>query len=242
MDFFVVDMLSRDPRLRKRQKPAQPPMASPVGLIDNRPQIMRNTLYLNRGDQTFAEIANYAGIAASEWSWSPVFLDVDLDGYEDLLITTGHAKDVQDLDALAAIQGRQHSWKGFTNETARQQAFTQELLEHMRLYPHLDTPVVAFRNRGGLQFEEMTHAWGTDQPGVHHAIALADFDGDGDLDLAINNLGQAVGLYRNESVASRLAVRLRGVPPNTQAIGAKVTLVRGTVPRQTQEEIGRAHV
>ncbi|HXJ73287.1 MAG TPA: VCBS repeat-containing protein, partial [Candidatus Dormibacteraeota bacterium] len=93
LDFFVVDMLSREPRLRKRQKAAQPAVATPIGSIDDRPQFMRNTLYLNRGDQTFAEIANFAGVAASEWSWSPVFLDVDLDGYEDLLITTGHAKD-----------------------------------------------------------------------------------------------------------------------------------------------------
>src|SRR6185369_6299161 len=65
LDFFVVDMLSRDPRLRKRQKPAQPPMASPVGVIEERPQFMRNTLHLNRGDGTYAETANYAGVSAS---------------------------------------------------------------------------------------------------------------------------------------------------------------------------------
>src|SRR6266436_4408556 len=116
---------------------------------------MRNPLFLNRGDGTFAEIANYAGVAASEWSWSPVFLDVDLDGFEDLLITTGHAKEVQDMDAEAQIQARQHSWKGFTNEVERQQAFTQELMAHLRLYPRFDTPIVAFRNRGGLRFDDV---------------------------------------------------------------------------------------
>ena len=76
LDFFVADMWSRDPRLRKRQKPAQGPMASMPGLIDDRPQFMRNTLYIGRGDATFAEVANFAGVAASEWSWSPVFLEV----------------------------------------------------------------------------------------------------------------------------------------------------------------------
>ena len=49
----------------------------------------------------FAEIADLAGVSASEWAWQPVFLDVDLDGYEDVLITTGHYKDVQDMDAEA---------------------------------------------------------------------------------------------------------------------------------------------
>src|SRR5439155_1681286 len=58
LDFFVVDMLSRDLRLRKRQMFAQKPAPSPIGAIDNRPQIMRNTLFLNRGDGTYAEMAN----------------------------------------------------------------------------------------------------------------------------------------------------------------------------------------
>src|SRR5207248_10175204 len=166
-------------------------MASPIGAIDNRPQIMRNTFFLNRGDGTYAEIANFAGVQASEWSWSPVFLDVDLDGYEDLLIAAGHARDVQDLDAQAQIQSRQHSWKGFADEGQRQKAFTQELMEHMRLYPRLDAPVVAFRNRGDLHFDDVTSTWGTAPPGVHHAMALADFDRDGDMDLVVNNLGSA---------------------------------------------------
>jgi hypothetical protein len=237
LDFFVVDMLSRDPRLRKRQKFAQPPMPGGIGEIATRPQFMRNTLFANRGDGSYAEIANYAGVAASEWSWSPIFMDVDLDGYEDLLITSGHAKDVQDLDAGALIRARQRSWKGFTNEVERQKAFTQELMEHMRLYPRLDTPVVVFRNRGGLRFEDVTSAWGTGQPGVHHAIATADFDGDGDLDFVVNNLGSAAGLYRNDSTAPRVAVRLRGLPPNTQAIGATVKLLDGAVPLQSQEVV-----
>jgi hypothetical protein len=241
VDFFVVDMLSRDFRLRKRQKLAQPPMPSPIGSVDDRPQIMRNTLNLNRGDGTFAEIANYSRIAASEWSWSPVFLDVDLDGYEDLLITSGHAKDVQDLDAAAQIRARQHSWKGFTNEAERQKAFTRELMEHMRLYPRLDTPLVAFRNRGDLRFEDVTAAWGTSQPGIHHAIALADFDGDGDLDLVVNNLGSTAGVYRNDTTAPRVAVRLQGAPPNTDAIGAKVSLLGGAVPTQAQEVTSGGH-
>jgi hypothetical protein len=212
-------------------------MASPVGAIDNRPEFMRNTLFLNRGDDTFVEVANYAGVAASEWSWSPVFLDVDLDGFEDLLITTGHAKDVQDLDAAAQIRARQHSWKGLTNEVERQKAFRQELMEHMRLYPRLDTANVAFRNRGDLHFDDVTSLWGTDQPGIHHAIALGDLDQDGDLDFAVNNLGSSAGLYRNETTAPRVAVRLRGLSPNIQGIGARVRLLGGAVPRQSQEVI-----
>ncbi len=237
LDFVVLDMLSRDARLRKRQMLAQTPMASRVGVIDDRPQIMRNTLLHNRGDGTFEELADYAGLPGSEWSWSPTFIDVDLDGYQDLLIPAGHTKDVQDLDAAAAIQARQRSYASITDPAERQKAFTTDKMLNARLYPELEMPVVALRNRGNLTFEETTSIWGTDDLATHHGIALADLDNDGDLDFVVNNLGQAAGVYRNESTAPRVAVRLKGLPPNTQGIGAKVTFLNGAIPVQSEEVI-----
>jgi hypothetical protein len=172
LDFYVLDMLSRDHRLRRRQMLAQRPAMSGVGEIDTRPQIMRNTLFLNRGDSTFAEIADYAGAEASDWSWSPIFVDVDLDGFEDLLISAGHAKDTQDLDANAQIQSRQRSYSAMTNQTQRQQAFMRDKLFNARLYPRLAMPVVALRNLGNLHFQEMTRVRGTDSSGVHQGMAM----------------------------------------------------------------------
>ena len=244
LDFFVVDMLSRDHRLRKRQTLAQRPMASMIGAMDDRPQIMRNTLMQNRGDGTFADLADLAGLSASEWAWQPVFLDVDLDGYEDVLITTGHFKDVQDMDAAAAIRANPNphpKGNGVVNYmgqmmTARD-AFIMEKLINSRQYPHLQTPIVAFHNRGQYRFEETTADWGLNTPGVHHGIAFADLDGDGDLDVVVNNLGATAGLYRNTTSAPRVAVRLKGISPNTQGIGAKIKLLGGAVPMQSQEVI-----
>jgi hypothetical protein len=237
LDFFVVDMLSRNPQWRRRQLPADNTPASVIGEIDNRPQFLRNTFFRDRGDGTYEEMSNYSGLAASEWSWSPVFLDVDLDGYEDLLITTGHEKDFQDRDAEALTRTRQRSYGAFTNAVERQRAFTTDRMLNSRLYPELDTPIVAFRNLGGWKFQDVTRMWGTDQPGVHHAIATADFDNDGDLDLVVNNLDSGVAIYRNDSRAPRVAVRLKGTSPNTQGIGAKVRLLNGAVPMQSQEMI-----
>jgi enediyne biosynthesis protein E4 len=240
LDIFVVDMLSRDVALSKRQVFAQTPVASPLGAIDNRPQIMRNTLFRNRGDDTYAEIANYAGLAASEWSWSPLFLDVDLDGYDDVLIAAGHAKDVQDLDAQEQLRSRSRRRREIAqmaDPKAQLEAFIQEKIENSRLYPALDMPIVAFHNLGNYRFEEKTAAWGTELSGIHHAMATADLDGDGYLDLIVNNLGSAAGIYRNESSAPRVAVRLKGLPPNTQGIGAKIKLIGATVPLQSQEVI-----
>lgn len=234
---FVVDMLSRESGLRKRQNLAQTPMPLPVGAIDNRPQIMRNTLFHNCGDGTYAEIANFAGLSASEWSWSPVFLDVDLDGYEDVLITSGHSKDVQDMDAAIQLKGRQPNYTGVTNAAERQRLFTEQKMLNGRLYPRLNTPIVAFHNLGGLRFEEVTAKWGTEQLAIHHGIAMADFDNDGDLDFVVNNLGAIAGVYRNDTAVPRVAVRLKGLGGNTQGIGARVKLLNGAVPMQEQEII-----
>ncbi len=241
LDFFTVDMLSRDPRLRKRESYAQMLVASLVGAIEDRPQIMRNCLFLNRGDGSFAEIACFAGLAASDWSWAPQFLDVDLDGYEDLLIGAGHFHDVQDYDAEAQVQARQHSWSGYQDEGERQRAFTKEMLENNRLYPPLQMPVGAFRNLANGTFQEVTQPWGLNQPGVHQGLALADFDRDGDLDLVLNNLNEAATQYRNEASAGRLKVMLKGKAPNTQGIGARVTLYEGAVPVQTSEMAAGGH-
>ena len=100
VDFFVTDMLARDWQRRKRQLMFSGFPRSPVGIIDDRPQIPRNVLFHNRGDGTFEEIAAYAGVTAADWSWQPVFLDVDLDGYEDIIISTGYFRDANDHGCL----------------------------------------------------------------------------------------------------------------------------------------------
>src|SRR5262249_46933360 len=82
-DFLVLDMLSPVHQRRMTQISQGNSVASSIGITSDRPQVGRNTLFLNRGDGTYAEIAQFSGIDASEWSWCPVFLDVDLDGYED---------------------------------------------------------------------------------------------------------------------------------------------------------------
>ncbi len=235
MDLFVVDMLSRYPHLRKRQGFAQAMLPVPMGVDPTRHQVMRNVLLLARGDGTYADAAFQAGVSASDWSWSPLFLDVDLDGYEDLLISAGHFRDVQDYDAEARIQSLQHTWKGQPNDQERQRAFTRELMEHYRIYPPLNLPVGAFRNGRDGRFEEVTQAWGLDHPAVHHGLASADLDGDGDADLIANTLNGAAKVFRNDGTNGRVSVRLVGRAPNTQAVGARVTLLHPALPPQSAE-------
>src|SRR5205823_1587741 len=137
-DFIVLDMLSRSHSKRQLQIGDLPLTYPRLGEIDNRPQYSHNALFLNRGDGTYAEIAFFSGVQASEWSWTPVFLDVDLDGYEDLLITTGHELEMLNGD----IAQRMDQMK------AQGKLSIAEQLKLRKLFPRLDTPKVAFRNRG----------------------------------------------------------------------------------------------
>jgi len=226
-ELFVGDMLSREHRRRLAQRTNLRPEVLLPGQIDNRPQYSRNMLLLNRGDGTYAEIAQYAGLEASEWSWTPIFLDVDLDGYEDLLVANGFVRDNMNLDALEAVQRAQPGQRpaGMGTPQLRQ------------LFPPLVTANLAFRNLGGLKFAEVGHQWGFDTKTISQGMCLADLDNDGDMDVVINNLNSAAGVYRNNTAKPRVAVRLKGLPHNTHGIGAKIRIYGGAVPMQSQEII-----
>src|SRR2546422_10022649 len=66
-------------------------------------QYARNTLQLNRGHKRFSEIGYLAGVYATDWSWAPLFADLDNDGYKDLFITSGIYRRPNDLDYLAYV-------------------------------------------------------------------------------------------------------------------------------------------
>ncbi|MEP6647660.1 MAG: VCBS repeat-containing protein, partial [Saprospiraceae bacterium] len=52
-------------------------------------QVGRNVLQLNNGNNTFSEIGQFAGIAATDWSWGALIADVDNDGWKDVFIANG---------------------------------------------------------------------------------------------------------------------------------------------------------
>jgi len=215
-DFFVADMLSRH-HLARQTREGIPEYAHAPGEIENRPQYAQNMLYLNRGDGSYAETAWQSGVEASEWTWSPAFLDVDLDGWEDLLVTNGNQHDSMDIDVIR---------EGEQLKKARNMS-RMELLALRHRFKHLNSPNLVFRNERDLTFTDRSVEWGFNEAAVSHGMAFADLDGDGDLDVAVNNLNSPASLYRNNSAAPRVAVRLKGAGANTRGIGARIKFAGG---------------
>ena len=183
------------------------------------PQFPRNALQLNRGKGKFSEIGYVAGVSATDWSWSPLFADLDNDGKKDLFITNGIYRRPNDMDYITYVgnEAVQASLAKGVDET------NISLLQKM---PQVPLPNYAFHNNGDLTFTNMAASWGLSQPGFSNGAVYVDLNNSGALDLVVNNINAPASIYKNGArgvnTNSYLTVVLRGAGANTAGIGAKV--------------------
>jgi len=189
------------------------------------PQYERSALYLNTGTGRCLEAANLTGLAATDWTWSPRFEDLDNDGRLDLFVANGMHREANNLDLLARQMG------------------AQTAAERMRIIR--DSPVfseshLAFRNLGDLEFANVAAAWGLNQKGVSFGAAFGDLDGDGDLDLIYANYQGGVTVLRNDcDTGHRATVHLRGTTSNRFGVGATVRIETAAGPQVRQLVLAR---
>jgi len=187
-------------------------------------QYVKNCLQLNNKHGKFADIANYSGVSATDWSWGALFFDADNDGFNDIYVCNGVNKDVTNLDFMDF----------FANEIIQKMVLTgkkegvDEVLKKIPKTPMLNK---AYRNLGNLKFSDAGKSWGFTHPSFSNGAAFGDLDNDGALDLVINNENGPAFIYRNNSRALNknhsISILLKGGNKNTFAIGSQIRVFQG---------------
>ena len=220
-DIMTLDMLPEDNRRRKLlQLQENYESFELMQSQDLYKQYMRNMLQLNNGNETFSEVAQLSGVAATDWSWCPLFGDFDNDGYKDLLVTNGYLRDYTNKDFLR-----------YWGDYKIKRAVNREpylLMDLIKVMPSTTLPNYIFRNNHNLTFSNMQQEWGLGRAGISNGAVYADLDNDGDLDLVINNINEPASVYQNtgreQFNTAYLSVKLTGKKENINAVGAKVLL------------------
>jgi hypothetical protein len=226
-DIFTLDMLPED---NLRQKLLMSPdnyekydFNLKVGFGH---QIMRNMLQLNLGQNAsgntmFSEVGQLAGISNTDWSWSALFADYDNDGWKDLFVSNGYLRDYTNLDFLKYMGDYVQN-----NQNSIQRENVLELVQKM---PASNVSNYIFKNKKDATFKNVTADWGLEMPTNSNGAAYADLDGDGDLELIVNNINKPASIYENKSNEvyqenKSISIDLHGLGENTKGAGASVSV------------------
>jgi hypothetical protein len=220
-DIISMDMLPSDPKILKSSlgEDDYNTFYMKIGYGYNY-QYTRNNLQLNRRNGMFSEIGLYAGVAASDWSWSPLWMDFDNDGLKDLFISNGIPKRLNDMDYVNYVSNDEIQQKLKEN-------FTDEKdLGLINKFPEIKLPNKFFKNTGDAKFNDIEKQIGGNEATFSNGAIYADLDNDGDLDVVVNNIEDPVLLYENKSNDKKtrpyLDIKLKGSSKNINALGAKV--------------------
>ncbi len=217
-EIFTLDMHPEDPYILKKSEgeDAYDTFKFKLGFGYNH-QYARNMLQLNRGDATFSEIGMYSGIHASEWSWATLIFDFDGDGQNDIFVSNGIPKRMNDIDFINFAIDDDVQAKLTFNMEESDLKLTDKL-------PEIKIENKFYRNIGNSKFEDKAREIQNVEASFSNSAVYADFDLDGDLDIATNNVQQAGFVYENQTSSREhfLNIKLKGAKQNIGAIGAKI--------------------
>ncbi|HLP96771.1 MAG TPA: VCBS repeat-containing protein [Saprospiraceae bacterium] len=233
-DIFSLDMEPEDPQILKASLGEDGFAVYQMKLgYGYQNQYARNALQLSDGRGGFQEIAQYAGVSATDWSWSALFVDFDADGRRDLFISNGIPRRMNDVDYMRfqenkGAQGNKDISTG------------QDKLAIVEKMPRIKIPNKFFQNTGQLTFQDWHDQIGNNLPTFSNGAISADLDNDGDLDIVVNNIEDEPFVYQNMhhengQSGAFLSLSLKGPLGNQQAIGARVWVYKHNGERLNAE-------
>ncbi|MEO0553912.1 MAG: VCBS repeat-containing protein [Bacteroidota bacterium] len=228
-DIMTLDMLPFDPKILKASAAEDPFDVFQFKLnFGYNHQYARNNLQMNLGNGNFSDIALYSGVAATDWSWSTLLFDFNLDGAKDIFITNGIKRRSNDLDYINFItrDSIQYKIKGKLTEAEL------DLITHM---PEIKLKNSFFLNNLDSTFSAIEGVSALPKS-YSNGAAYVDLDNDGDQELVVNNVEDYAHIYKNLSIengASSLSLAFKGPHYNKWSVGVKAILyANGAVQMQ----------
>lgn len=220
-EIISVDMLPNDPYILKRSEgEAEYDVYNMKIKFGYGYQYTRNNLQYNRGDSMFSDVSLYSGIAATDWSWSPLWMDFDNDGLKDLFISNGIPKRLTDIDYINYVSSDQVQMNIRLNNTDSKDMSLSDK------FPTIKIPNKFYKNDGSLSFNDLSSSVKNNVSTFSNGAVYADFDNDGDLDIAVNNIDDAAIIYQNKTNDNKskdyIEFKLKNAPQNINAIGSKI--------------------
>lgn len=247
LDFISVDMVSTNNYdLKTSMSGMNPKRFQDLVDIGLHHQYMFNTMQLNNGNMldgevpAFSDIAQFSGIANTNWSWAPLFFDMDNDGWQDLFVSNGVLRSFRNNDFVIYKRKRvaqlYKDLKKYKNKDSLISIYYEDILAVM---PEKKEVNLLYLNNKNSTFSEMNNIWNLNTATCTNGVAYADLDNDGDIDIVTNNINDAAFLYRNnsrelESKGNYLKIKLKGPPGNIDGIGARVVIETSDL-NQTKE-------
>ena len=234
LDLYVSNMYSA-PGMRVTRQDA----FMPTGSRELRGTYVRhargNSLFLGRGEGRFDDASDRAGAARGGWTWGAVFSDYDNDGLPDLYVPNGFLSGTSEDD----VEG--FSWRAIISESPDRYALETTyregwdaanfLVQSRGLSWNGFERNYTYWNTGGGRFADVSAAAGLDFLDDGRVACVFDWDGDGRLDLWLRNrTAPGLRFLHNRHRpggppgAHWIVVELSDDAPNTEAIGALVTL------------------
>lgn len=233
LDIFQMDMDAASNRRSKANMASMDPlMFDNIEQVGFQYQFMQNALQFNTGMQEndnpkFSDVSRFAGVSSTDWSWAPLFADLDNDGWKDIFVSNGTRREINNKDYFKALEGEKKNKDSL-------------LLKSLRI-PSERIDNYAFRNKGDLTFEKANDYWGIQHKGFSTGSIYADLDNDGDLEIVTNNIDEEPSLFENMSSEANnyLTIKLNGASKNRFGLGSRVTIKSGDQSQMQELTLSR---